>query len=250
MKIMYHILFWLAISLMLVLVFGEVYQSYMVSFYFVSMLLPVAVGTSYVFNYYLVPHYLMKRRYLRLLLYLGYLLIGSLYLEMWVITGSLVLLADLNYAALSPVVTNVFILAIIIYFIVFVQAFVLLIRSSFHKERQHKVLKAEKAQYDRGFLTVWSDRKKVKIPFDDIRYLESMGDYVKIISESSDSVITRERIKHLAQLLPDQFLRIHRSYIINRHKVDQFSKTEVHLNGQTLPISRTYKQRIYEKLSA
>jgi two-component system response regulator LytT len=250
MKITYHIIFWVSISLLLVLVFGEVYQSYVLSFYFVTMLLPVAIATAYVFNYFLVPHYLIKRRYLRFALYVTYLFIGSSYLEMWVMTGSLVLLADLNYSALSPVVTNVFILAIIIYFVVFLQAFVLLIRRTFQKDRQHQALKAEKAQYDRGFLTVWADRKKVNLPFDEISYLESMGDYVKITLDSTDTVITRERIKHLEQLLPDQFLRIHRSYIINRHKIEQFSKSEVLLNDQTLPISRTYKQRVYQKLSS
>jgi hypothetical protein len=58
------------------------------------MLLPVAVGTSYSFNYFLVPRYLLKKRYKKFSLYLAYLLIVSTWLEMWVITGSFILLAD------------------------------------------------------------------------------------------------------------------------------------------------------------
>lgn len=244
-----HIIFWILVTGLLTAVFGMVFNSFILSFYFVSMLLPVAVGTSYFFNYYLVPKFLLKKRYLKFTLYFGYLLILSTYLEMWVITGSFVLLADLNYSSLSPVVTNIFILAIILYFIVFVKAFVLLIKRSFKIQNKSKTLEAEKNKFLKGYLTIRVDRKQAKIQFEDITHIESVGDYVKILTDSDEPVLTQERISHIIKELPENFIRIHRSFIVNSRKVDFFSKTDLEINGTTLPISRTFKKMVNRKLS-
>jgi hypothetical protein len=213
------------------------------------MLLPVAVGTSYSFNYFLVPRYLLKKRYGKFTLYFAYLLVVSTWLEMWVITGSFILLADFDAGNLSPVVTNVFILAIILYFIVFLTAFLLLIKQSFAIQKKSESLKAEKNKFLKGYLTVRADRQQAKILFEDIDYIESMGDYVKIITDSNEPIITRERISHIIKELPENFLRIHRSFVVNSQKVEFFFKTEVKVNGEILPISRTYKKEVNRQLS-
>ncbi len=247
-KVRTHIIFWLTVIVLLTVLFGKGFQSYILSFYFVAMLLPVAVGTSYFFNYYLVPKYLLKKRYMRFWLYFGYLLIISCYLEMWVITGSFIFLADLNYANLSPVAGNIYVLAVILYFIVLLKAFLLLIHRSFANQKKSKSLKAEKNKFRKGYLSVRADRQQAKILHGDINYIESMGDYVRIYVDSGTPVITRERISHLAKKLPGNFLRIHRSYIVNTHKIDFFSRTELQIKDSTLPISRTYKKHVMQKL--
>lgn len=244
-----HIIFWIVIIILLTIVFGNIFESFVLSFYFVAMLLPVAVGTSYFFNSFLVPHYLLKKRYRKFTLYFIYLLIISLNLEMWVITSAFVLLADYNYADLNPVVTNIFVLAIIIYFVVFLKAFLLLIKRSYATQKKTKLLKYEKNKFLKGYLTVRADRQQAKILFEDIHYIESMGDYVKIITELDEPVITRERISHIIKELPETFLRIHRSFIVNSQKVAYFSKTEIEVSGTTLPISRTYKNEVNNRLS-
>lgn len=244
-----HIFFWMGVAALLTIGYGNAFSSYILSFYFVAMLLPVAVGTSYFFNYYLVPRFLLKKRYARFFLYFAYLFIISTYLEMWVITGSFVLLADMNYDRLSPVVTNIFILAVILYFIVLLKGFLLLLRRSFTIQERSRSLKAEKSKFLKGYLTVRSNRQQAKILFEEIAYIESMGDYVKIVLEGDDPVITRERISHILKELPETFVRIHRSFIVNTQKVDYFSRTELQINDQTLPISRTYKQQAVKQLS-
>lgn len=248
-KIRNHIFFWIIIILLLTGIFGKVFESFTLSFYFVAMLLPAAVGTSCFFNFYLVPHYLLKKRYAKFSLYFVYLFIISTYLEMWVITGSFILLADLNYARLSPAITNIFLLAIILYFVVFLNAFVLLIKRSFAMEKKSGSLNAEKNKFLKGYLTVRANRRQAKILFEEIHYIESMGDYVKIITDADDSVITHERISHIIKELPANFLRIHRSFIVNSQKVDYFSKSELKINDTTLPISRTYKKQVNHRLS-
>lgn len=248
-KIQSHIIFWIVVTALLTAVFGKVFDSFILSFYFVSMLLPVAIGTSYLFNYLLVPRYLFRKRYWKFALYFGYLLVISTYLEMWVITGSFVLLADLNYNNLSPVVTNIFVLAVILYFIVFLHAFVMLMKRYSEMQRRAKTMESEKNKFLKGYITVRADRKQAKILFEDILFIESVGDYVKIVTDENDAVLTRERISHIIDELPENFLRIHRSYIVNRRKVEFFSKTELQVNGTKLPVSRTYKKQVHQQLS-
>lgn len=249
MNVRTHIFFWVAVTLMLTIIFGSIFESFVLSFYFVSMLLPVAVGTSYVFNSYLVTHYLFKKRYKTFWLYFFYLLVVSLYLEMWVITGAFILLANYNFENLGPVAGNIYILAIILYFIVFVKGFLLLLQHASSIRKKSQSLEAEKNKFLKGYLTVWADRQQAKILFEDILYIESMGDYVKIVTDSGEPVITRERISHINKELPETFLRIHRSFIANSQKVDYFSKTELRINGKNLPISRTYKEEVNQRLS-
>lgn len=246
----WHILFWIAVTALLTLLFGEVLDSLTLSFYFVSMLLPVAVATSYTFNYWLVPHYLFKKRYYRFALYFCYLLVISVYLEMWVITGSFIYLADLKYENLGPVAGNIFLLAIILYFIVFLKGFLLLTRRAFTLQHRTQKHRAENRKRKRGFITLQADRRLAKVHHDEIHYIESMGDYVKVVSDRESPVIAREALSRLEHQLPGTFLRIHRSYIVNSEKVRSFSKTELEVGGATLPISRTYKKAVSSRLSA
>jgi DNA-binding LytR/AlgR family response regulator len=146
-------------------------------------------------------------------------------------------------------VSNIFVLAIILYFIVFLKAFLLLIKQSFATQKKAKSLQAEKNKFLKGYLAVRANRQQAKILYKDINYIESMDDYVKIHTFSSEPVITRERISHIIKELPENFIRIHRSFIVNTEKVEFFSKTEVEIDGSTLPISRTYKKEVNRKLS-
>lgn len=248
-KIRTHIIFWVAVTALYTAVFGAVFESYALSFYFVSMLLPVVVATSYFFNFYLVPKFLLKKRYGRFSLYFVYMLIISLWLEMWVITGSYILIADLQYEYLSPVVTNIYVLAVFLYFVVFLKAFLLLIERVMANRGKAMPQSNVSEPSPDDFLTVRSDRQWAHIPFDEITCIESMGDYVRIITGNAKPVITNERINKLNEKLPEDFLRIHRSYIVNRRKVEYYSRTELQANGMKLPISRTYKDKVSRVLS-
>ncbi|MCD6543636.1 MAG: LytTR family transcriptional regulator [Flavobacteriaceae bacterium] len=245
MKLINQILFWILVVIILTLVFGISYESFLHSFYFVSFLLPVILGTSWFFNYFLVPRYLLKKRYLKFGLYSIYALIISIYLEMVVIFLTFILLANYQYNNMSPVASNIFVLVLTLYCIVFLNAFILLVKIFFDNQKNIKVLNAEKEIHEKGYILVRADRQTLKIIFEDIEYLESMGDYVKIITSSGGKIITHEKISKLGQKLPEGFIRIHRSYIVNRDKIQSFSKEQLTLPGTVLPISRTYKNEVY-----
>ena len=71
----YHIAFWIMVVGILTLVFGRSWGSALNAFYFVIMLTPVVMGTSYLFNFYLVPKFLLTKKYGWFVLYFFYLVV-------------------------------------------------------------------------------------------------------------------------------------------------------------------------------
>ncbi len=250
MKATLHVIFWIAVLLLLTFIYSPYYHSISESFYFVSMLLPVIIGTCYFFNFHLVPKFLLVKKYAKFILYSFYMLIISLYLEMLVIMLSFIILAHFSYQNMSPVSSDIFILAITLYFIVLLFSFILLVKQSFAKERTIETLEKEKKKELERSLTVRSNRQMRRLLYEDILYIESLNDYVKIHLASNEIVITKEKISHLEARLPEMFVRIHRSFIVNKHKVSFFNKELLTIGEQSLPISRTYKNTAWDKLSA
>lgn len=243
-----QVLFWILTSIVLVLVFGQSYGGYINSFYFVTFLLPVIVGTSYMFNSILVPNYLLKKKYFKFGLYTIYTIIVSLNFELLVIFLAFIVLANYQYEQMVPAATNIFSLAIAMYFVVLIKAFMLLIKTSFGEQEKIQSLEEKQGNLERGYLVVRADRKNIKILLEDILYLESLSDYVKIITSKSSAIITKDKISSLERKLASPFIRIHRSFIINTDKVDSFSAESVEIKRNSLPISRTYKQGVRELL--
>lgn len=101
-----------------------------------------------------------------------------------------------------------------------------------------------------SFLCVQEGNKTIKIPLDDILYIESQRDYVKIIT-TSRSVKTQERTGVLEQKLRGKgFLRIHRSFIVPVARIESWSAYEVGIKEHTIPIGRTFSNEVLKTLKA
>lgn len=102
-----------------------------------------------------------------------------------------------------------------------------------------------------NYITVKSDYKVVKIMLDEIRYIEGLGEYVKIILEKN-FVVTLEALKNLQKILPEnQFVRIHKSYIVNSKFVRTITSTAVSLHtGHELPVGKVYKDEVKAKFKS
>lgn len=98
------------------------------------------------------------------------------------------------------------------------------------------------------FLYFRVDRKMVKVMVDDILYLESLKDYVRIVT-TTKQLIVKQTITSLEEMLPEgQFLRIHRSFVVALNKVDSYSPTHLEVMGKELPIGRHYKHEAEQVL--
>lgn len=248
-RLLLHTSYWVLILLFLTIVFGFSWQSHLLAFFFAILLLPVVMVSSYFFNLFLVPRYLLTKDYKRFALYFLYMIVLSLYLEMLVALFSFVIIAETNTALVDLEGISIFKLGMTLYLIVFITGFINMIIHLQQTEKHVETLRSDLERNEQQTLLIRADRKNHLIPLDTLIYIESLNDQVKVFMEN-DELLTREKITSLAEKLPDQFIRIHRSFLVNADKVISYTSTTVEINDTTLPISRTYKQKALDLLDS
>lgn len=100
---------------------------------------------------------------------------------------------------------------------------------------------------DRDFIFINSGKKQVKITLQDIYYIESLREYVHIHTRTEILTFKMPLSRLEESLNPTMFLRIHKSYIISKSKIEVKSSNMMQINGKKLPIGRTYKPFIEKK---
>lgn len=89
-----------------------------------------------------------------------------------------------------------------------------------------------------------SERKMVKVAQDDILFIESIKDYIKVVT-TNGTVITKQSISTVEENLPkDKFIRIHRSFIVSLNKIESYNNELVWVAKHELPISRMYRHEV------
>jgi hypothetical protein len=90
-----------------------------------------------------------------------------------------------------------------------------------------------------------SDRRHISLPAEEIFYIESLDDEVVVHTLAGESLRTRTPISRWEATLNElHFVRIHRSYIVRRDVIIRATRSEVELEGITLPVSRKYAERV------
>lgn len=106
----------------------------------------------------------------------------------------------------------------------------------------------EFAKLEKEFLFFNVSKKKVKILLDDILYIESLKEYIRVVTKEK-TIITKFQLGQVEDLLSkNNFLRIHRSFIVAKDKVNAFTATDVEINNKLLPIGRSYKEQVQSEL--
>jgi len=92
-----------------------------------------------------------------------------------------------------------------------------------------------------SFIYLRVDRKMIKVILNDVLYIESDKDYVKVYTDKG-FVITRQTIASIEAMLSDsQFIRVHRSYIVSLNKLKSFTAETVEIGDKELPIGKLYR---------
>ena len=94
---------------------------------------------------------------------------------------------------------------------------------------------------------IYADKKNYKVYLDDILYLESLKDYVRVFT-TERSLVTKSTISHYEELLPTDFLRIHRSFIVNKNKISAYTNQDVEIGKKEIPIGVSYKKEVAQNL--
>ena len=116
-------------------------------------------------------------------------------------------------------------------------------------EWKRLVKKADEAHLD--YIIVKSDYKMVQIPVDDIVYVEGLKDYIKIFTEGGEKcTMTLMSMKNMELTLPaSKFMRIHRSFIVNKSKVTVIERNRVLFGKVAISVSDTYRNVFNEFLN-
>lgn len=109
---------------------------------------------------------------------------------------------------------------------------------------------SEASVEDEDYIFVKSNLKKRKIFLNNLKYVEALGDYVKLIMDNSDAVVVLATMKSFeAQLPSDRFLRVHKSYIVNLKKVERYNSRNIEIDNEQIPVSRHKKGALSDALS-
>ena len=94
------------------------------------------------------------------------------------------------------------------------------------------------------YISFRSDRRMIKVALQDILYIESIKDYIKVVTSTS-TILTKQPISSVEEILPaDLFIRIHRSYIVSLRKIESYNHELVWVAKKELPISRMYRHEV------
>nr|WP_299340891.1 LytTR family DNA-binding domain-containing protein [Allomuricauda sp.] len=99
-----------------------------------------------------------------------------------------------------------------------------------------------------SYIFVRSDRENVKVELQSILYVESLKNHVKIVTPT-ETYITLVSIGKMEDKLPrDIFLRVHRSYLVNLHRIENYSNTYIVIKRKSIPLGNIYKEKVLEFL--
>ncbi len=94
-----------------------------------------------------------------------------------------------------------------------------------------------------------ADGKLIRLNNSEILYIESMGDYVKFVTPEK-KYVTHNTIKNLEEKVSKlDFMKVHRSYIININKISNIRESGLYINGTEIPISKAHKQEVLKRLN-
>jgi DNA-binding LytR/AlgR family response regulator len=102
-----------------------------------------------------------------------------------------------------------------------------------------------------AFVYLKVDKNMQKVFIDDILYIESWKDYIKLFLTTGKTLLVKQSISSMENLLSDhKFLRVHRSYMVSVNKIESYNADSIHIAKHELPIGRLYKYDVTRVLNA
>lgn len=113
-----------------------------------------------------------------------------------------------------------------------------------HKANEQLMLK-QKAPTVAASIFIKAGYEQIKIIFDDLLYLEGAGNYMSFIMNDGRRIMSRLTITEVVALLPGElFARVHRSYIVNKLKVDRIERHQLHIGKNVIPVGGAFDGNI------
>lgn len=228
-RILTHGIFWVMYYVAFSLIWAKPETGLFASFYLEFLLLPARILSVYCVMYFLIPKYLLTKKFSVFLVYYLVLLGFSAGIQSLVgvfFYDALLLGKEINSPTLSHWLKN---LMLINTTVVFLGALTILKR---YFQLQGSVQSSEQKK-----LEVIAQRRTYLIDTNTITYVQGLGNYVEIYFEDGNKLTTYSSIKAMKEKLSNEFVRVHKSYIINRRYLESFNANDIVVKGVTLPRS-------------
>jgi len=111
-----------------------------------------------------------------------------------------------------------------------------------------KPVSTEETDENKDYVFIKSDSKIVRLHLDEIHFVEALSDYV-VLNTRQKKHIMHGTMKSMVQKLGEQFIRVHRSFIVNKNKIETIEDTKVVMPTKIIPIGASYKNKFLEQLN-
>ncbi len=236
-----HLIFWVGVWFFYVYFFS--YNSNNTSYvtWFSSFLLPITMVTSYFVIYYLIPRFLLAKKYFLFTLYSLYTLVFSTYLILIAIFGSLIFLSNLEVKNMPPMSRNYIFILILVYLVVTVVSFVSLLNHSFEATSKNKILENKiletqlqslKKQIHPHFLfntlnTIYGFAlKQSESTPEIILKLSNLLDYI-LYQVNKPKVFLKDEIEHIQEYVDLEKIRFQETLAVNFNKENISETVEI-----------------------
>lgn len=117
---------------------------------------------------------------------------------------------------------------------------------SVNKLELNSVMSVPVNSKEMDYVFIKTDKKIIRLDISGLKYVESQSDYIRLVSEK-DAILVLQSLKYMENILPgEEFLRCHKSFIINLKYVDRITGNIIKIGDQEIPIGRHYKQDLME----
>ena len=95
-----------------------------------------------------------------------------------------------------------------------------------------------------------SDKKLIRLAFNDIAIIRGLGNYVEILTADQRKIVYYKTLKELIERLPDEFMRVHNSFIVNLRNVDFFEDNHLTIGIHRISVTKSYRECLSKRLDS
>lgn len=227
-RIATHVIFWICYYVFYSLIWVTD-KGYFASFYLEFVLLPIRIMAVYITIYALLPRLLLNRKYLGFII--GYVLI---LLAAGILQRVFIHLFYENLM-LNAASEGLFSLKMLLRAVILINTTVFLVLGI--KLFQIWVVAFEKTRENgrEQNIVLRSNRRVHRVNFAEILFIEGLGNYVNYHLDDGSKITAYGSIKKALEALPEDFIRVHKSYIINRHKIKSYDAVSIQVINHSVP---------------
>ncbi|WP_168796619.1 LytR/AlgR family response regulator transcription factor [Cognatitamlana onchidii] len=226
-RLVTHVVFWVLYYLFFSVIWSTSHGLFY-SFYLEFILLPIRIFAVYITLYLLLPNYLLKKRYFTF--GLGYFLL----IAVSAVLQRLFIYFFYDQLLLANTDTDFFSLKMLVRAGILINTSVFLLLS-FKIFQLYLLEKAKNEKAIDSVLEIKADRRIHRVDTKDILFIEGKGNYSTYNLMDASKITAYGSLKKALEQLPENFIRVHKSYVVNKNEVRSFDSNSIQINDAFIP---------------